>query len=336
MEIINSIMQLWQNSDKLALSLAGILLLQMGQTITKINLSLFKRKQNKTRNLRLYKMSTPLNARFEQDFFDILKYFNLKEYLEYIDNSEFPEEFKEIIKTFVKNVDQENLRLCIRNLNTIKLNKKSIIKDFKDYLNSFLSSLIVAGKYYPQENSIDIYFPSKQVLSHEFIHMCTNNKTNCGFNLDTRFNEEIGLGLNEGYTELLNQRIFKYKHCAYSKNVGIVKLLETFFDNPKDLENAFFHNDLDTVILQFCKYGTKEEFFNLLENLDNFTTGTIPLKDFTQYHKLQFELYEIIKRSNDPIKIQNFENILFQNPLNKILKNGFHLEPLNQTSKRLK
>ena len=336
MEIINSIMQLWQNSDKLALSLAGILLLQMGQTITKINLSLFKRKQNKNRNLKLYKMSTPLNARFEQDFFDILKYFNLKEYLEYIDNSEFPEEFKEIIKTFVKNVDQENLRLCIRNLNTIKLNKKSIIKDFKEYLNSFLSSLIVAGKYYPQENSIDIYFPSKQVLSHEFIHMCTNNKANCGFNLDTPFNEEIGLGLNEGYTELLNQRIFKYKHCAYSKNVGIVKLLETFFDNPKDLEDAFFHNDLDKVTLQFCKYGTKEEFFNLLENLDNFADGPIPLKDFTQYHKLQFELYEIIKRSNDPIKIQNFENILFQNPLNKILKNGFHLEPLNQTSKRLK
>ena len=336
MEIINSIMQLWQNSDKLALSLAGILLLQMGQTITKINLSLFKRKQNKNRNLKLYKMSTPLNARFEQDFFDILKYFNLKEYLEYIDNSEFPEEFKEIIKTFVKNVDQENLRLCIRNLNTIKLNKKSIIKDFKEYLNSFLSSLIVAGKYYPQENSIDIYFPSKQVLSHEFIHMCTNNKANCGFNLDTPFNEEIGLGLNEGYTELLNQRIFKYKHCAYSKNVGIVKLLETFFDNPKDLEDAFFHNDLDKVTLQFCKYGTKEEFFNLLENLDNFAAGPIPLKDFTQYHKLQFELYEIIKRSNDPIKIQNFENILFQNPLNKILKNGFHLEPLNQTSKRLK
>lgn len=336
MELINSIMQLWQNSDKLALSLTAILLLQMGQTITKINLSLFKRKQNKTRNLKLYKMRTSLNARFEQDFFDILKYFNLKEYLEYIDNSQFPEEFKEIIKTFVKNVDQENLRLCIRNLNTIKLNKKSIIKDFKDYLNSFLSSLIVAGKYYPQENSIDIYFPSKQVLSHEFIHMCTNNKTNCGFNLDTRFNEEIGLGLNEGYTELLNQRIFKYKHCAYSKNVGIVKLLETFFDNPKDLENAFFHNDLDKVILQFCKYGTKEEFFNLLENLDNFAAGPIPLKDFAQYHKLQFELYEIIKRSNDSVKIQNFENILFQNTLNKILKNGYRLEPITKTSKRLK
>ena len=73
----------------------------------------------------------------------------------------------------------------------------------------------------------------------------------------------------------------------------------------------------------------KKNSFNLLENLDNFATGTIPLKDFAQYHKLQFELYEIIKRSNDPIKIQNFENILFQNPLNKILKNGYRLEPLN-------
>ena len=58
---------------------------------------------------------------------------------------------------------------------------------------------------------------------------CTSNGLNCGFRLDTRLNEEIGMGLNEGYTELLNQRIFKYKHCAYSKNVGIVKTIRNFF-----------------------------------------------------------------------------------------------------------
>ena len=44
----------------------------------------------------------------------------------------------------------------------------------------------------------------------------------------------------------------------------------------------------------------------------------------------------LIKRSNEPNKIQNFENILFQNPLNQILKNGFTLTHLTQTSKRLK
>ena len=160
-----------------------------------------------------------------------------------------------------KNIDEENLKYCAQNLKTVKIENKNIIKEIKNYLSNLDKSTINGGLYYNNTNNIDIFIDSKQILSHEFIHMCTSNDLNCGFRLDTRFNEEIGMGLNEGYTELLNQRIFKYKHCAYSKNVGIVKLLETFFDNPKDLEDAFFHNDLDKVILQFCKYGTKEEFF---------------------------------------------------------------------------
>ena len=302
------------------------------------------RKENKLRHLKLYRSIGEIKETNKEKNNDELtkltklffKINDKKDYLNIIKEIKIPEELKEIVNTFVQNIDEENLKYCAQNLKTVKIENKNIIKEIKNYLSNLDKSTINGGLYYNNTNNIDIFIDSKQILSHEFIHMCTSNGLNCGFRLDTRFNEEIGMGLNEGYTELLNQRIFKYKHRAYSKNVGIVKLLETFFDNPKDLEDAFFHNDLDKVTLQFCKYGTKEEFFNLLEKLDNFATGPIPLKDFTQYHKLQFELYEIIKRSNDPIKIQNFENILFQNPLNKILKNGFHLEPLNQTSKRLK
>ena len=302
------------------------------------------RKENKLRHLKLYRSIGEIKETNKEKNNDeltkltklLFKINDRKDYLNIIKEIEIPEELKEIVNTFVQNIDEENLKYCVQNLKTVKIEKKNIIKEIKKYLSNLEKSTINSGLYYTNTNNIDIFINSKSVLSHEFIHMCTNNGINCGFHLNTRFNEKIGMGLNEGYTELLNTRIFKYEHYGYHKNVGIVKLLETFFDNPKDFENAFFHNDLDTVILQFCKYGTKEEFFNLLEKLDNFATGPIPLKDFAQYHKLQFELYEIIKRSNDPIKIQNFENILFQNPLNKILKNGYRLEPITKTSKRLK
>ena len=305
-----------------------------------INFSIKNRKQNKLRHLKLYRSVGEIKETNNDELNKIIKLLfkvnDKQDYLNIIKEIKIPEELKEIVNTFVQNVDEKNLKYCAKNLKNVKIENKNIIKHFKDYLSNLAKPPFNAGFYHYDTNIIDLFIDSKQVLSHEFIHMCTNNKDHCGFNLNTRYNEEIGRGLNEGYTELLNQRIFKYKHCAYPKNVGIVKLLETFFDDPKELENAFFSNDLDTVIYQFCKYGTKEEFFNLLENLDNFTAGPIPLKDFIKYHKLQFKLYEIIKRSNEPNKIQNFENVLFQNPLNQILKNGFSLIHLKQTSKRLK
>lgn len=298
------------------------------------------RKQNKQRHLKLYRSVGEIKETNNDELNKIIKLLfkvnDKQDYLNIIKEIKIPEELKEIVNTFVQNVDEKNLKYCAKNLKTVKIENKNIMKQFKDYLSNLEKSTLASGLYYCHTNTIDLFINSKRVLSHEFIHMCTNNGTDCGFNLCTRYNEKIGQGLNEGYTELLNTRIFKYKNLSYSKNVSIVKLLETFFDDPKDLENAFFSNDLDKVILQFCKYGTKEEFFNLLENLDNFATGPILLKDFIQYHKLQFKLYEIIKRSNEPNKIQNFENILFQNSLNKILKNGFSLIPLKQTSKRLK
>ena len=44
----------------------------------------------------------------------------------------------------------------------------------------------------------------------------TNDKYNCGFYIITRFDdEELGRGINEGYTELLNHRIFNSKNKAY-------------------------------------------------------------------------------------------------------------------------
>lgn len=314
-----------------------------GIFITYINNKLISsiktRKENKLRHLKLYRNIGEIKEKSNDELTQIIKLLfkvnDKQDHLNIIKEIKIPEDLKEIVNTFVQNVDEKNLKYCAKNLKTVKIENKNIIKHFKDYLSNLTKPPFTAGIYHNNTNTIDLFIDSKQTLSHEFIHMCTNNGTACGFQLYTRYNEEIGRGLNEGYTELLNQRLFKYKHHSYPKNVGIVKLLETFFDDPKDLENAFFSNDLDTVTLQFCKYGTKEEFFHLLENLDNFATGPIPLKDFTQHHKLQFKLYEIIKRSNDSNKIQNFENILFQNSLNKILKNGFTLAPSKQTSKRL-
>ena len=117
-------------------------------------------------------------------------------------------------------------------------------------------------------------------------------------------------------------RIWKYKNNIYRQNVKIVRLIETLFDDPKEMENAFFNNDLDKVFLQFLKYGTKEEFFEIMTNLDNLATTNQIIFSNVDNIKTQLKLYEIIKRSNDPKKITNFENILDENKFIKKLRHG--------------
>lgn len=306
-----------------------------GFTINSINKSLIIREKNKHKYLKLYKRTGEVKETQESEIYQIIKLIfkgnNKQDYLNFINMVKGPEELKDIIETFTTNVDEKNLRFCARNLQTVKINKKNIMKDLKDYLSNLKEPIVPAGLYYRTSNTIDLFIPSKRVLSHEFIHMCSSNGEDCGFSV-----RDFGRGLNEGYTELLNKRIFKYKTYSYHKNVNITKLLETFFDDPKDFEKAFFNNDLDAVLIQFCKYGTKEEFFDLLEKLDNFAMGKIPINDFIEYQKLKFKLYDIIKRSNDENKIKNFENILFQSSLSKILHNGYTLTSPYITSKRLK
>lgn len=342
MDTIYTIMQaLADIPPQFALSVTGTGILI--NYISKSLMSAKNRKQNKIRNFKLYKHTGNIDELQKQKNINseliklIFKGNNKQDYRNFINTIKIPDELKDIVNTFVQNVDKENLKSCAENLKSVKINKKNFLKDFKQYINNFISPLTTAGLYNPYTNTIDLFIPSKQVLSHEFIHMCSaSGNDNCGFHIYTRFNAEMGRGLNEGYTELLNSRIFKYPITSYGKNVNLVKLLETFFDNPKDLEKAFFHSDIDTVLFQFCKYGTKEEFFDLLNNLDNLAMGSIPINDFIKYHKLQFKLYEIIKRSQDKNKIQNFENILFQNPLNNILHKSYTLTSLNMSAKKLK
>ena len=88
------------------------------------------------------------------------------------------------------------------------------------------------------------------------------------------------------------------------------------------MENAYFHGDIETLYRVFSQYGTKEEFFEIINNLDNLATTKIPIYNTITSIKTQLKLYTIIKRSKDITKIKQFENILDQNTLTKILRNG--------------
>lgn len=237
-----------------------------------------------------------------------------------LQNLSYPDELKEIIITFKNYIDPINFELCINRLSDLKINYINLMHDIKKYLQNFYEN---DGAYIPKENTIDIYkiFDKQSVLSHEFLHMASTsqNKTSGFFTILD--NILIGNGLDEGYTELLNERIFNAKNLSYTYNIEIIRLLEIFFDNPKDMEYAYFHNNIFIIYKTFLKYGTKEEFLSLLQTLDNLIETDIPIYKKITATKAKINLYNIIKRSQDKNKISAAENLLQKDPLIKLLKN---------------
>ena len=234
-----------------------------------------------------------------------------------------PEELKEIFETFKQKVDKENLITCIKNIENVKIKKQTLQEDFNEIIKNIISNQPYAGHYLKFDNKIELLSIRKRVLSHEFLHMASaTTPYNTGFNVLTIYKTYYGRGLNEGYTELLNKRIFNHNYVSYKHNVQITELFETFFDNPKDMETAYFNSNLDNIYITFNKYGTKKEFTEIMKNLDDLATTNIPVNNNILSLKTKMEMYKIIKRSKNPSKINKFENILDKDPLIKLLRHS--------------
>lgn len=300
-------------------------------TITFCNYKLFKKikvqKQIKNNHLKLYKHTGDIepNKRQKNPFVTLLMDKKSKDYLNALNSMNIPEQLKDIVEKFKNYVEPEDLKFCVHNLQSVSINHKNILIDIKDYIQNFARSVVAAGNY-SYDNQINLFFTKNGVLSHEFLHMASHDNDCIGFQSNVH-NEEIGRGLNEGYTELLNQRIFTgKKRSTYQKNVKMAGLFELFFDNPKDMQHAYFKANLDTVFDEFRKHGTKEEFFEIMQDLDNFARAYIPIKDDIKYIKMQLKLYDIIKRSNNKEKIRKFEEELDKNKVISLLRKKQNLK----------
>ena len=236
---------------------------------------------------------------------------------------EIPEQLQEISNEFFEKVNIEDQLRCINNLKTLKFNHIRVRDDIALHLKNMVSSLTAAAWYSSGSNKIEDleHKPSKHFLSHEFLHMASSNLYESGFKqigaYDSKDGKKIyvGRGLNEGYTELLNCRLFGYdlKKCTYMIPVKLTRLIETFFDNPGDMEKAYFNNDIAKVYLEFCKYGSNE--------MDSYAYAPMPF-DFINSIGTQMKLYEIIKRSGNAEKIKKFEDILDEDKFIALTRKG--------------
>lgn len=214
---------------------------------------------------------------------------NLKTDKEYSVDYILTEEAKEKIKNFILNEDYnnylkslaiklyeyteiDNLLNCYNNLKNIK-----IIKDDKFKEKRFsLQDHFITGIYDPYTNTISYY--DNDTISHEFLHMSSTPKIESDDYYTTGFkiyggNIEFARGLNEGYTELLNRRIFYDDYnsdTAYKINVYLLRIFELLYDDYKTMERDYFISNYQSPIGNFIKYGSYDEFFKLTTYLDYF------------------------------------------------------------------
>lgn len=226
-----------------------------------------------------------------------------KQIREILYTSNFPIEFINDIEILINYLCNDRLILCMQNIETIKLQRKQHHK-----LAIFDKDRKIGGYYNFYDNQIVYYDISS--LGHEILHMASaTDNSGMLFSGFERFdgNTRNFQGLNEGYTELLNRRIFHNKEFqtnVYPINVFLIRMLELLF-SKNELENAYFHNNTEFIYQTFLKYGTKEEFLELVKYLDFFCQSVIIPED-----KEMIELLKsIVQKTHNPNRIKAANNI---------------------------
>ena len=116
-------------------------------------------------------------------------------------------------------------------------------------------------------------------INHELFHVASNKSgkkiIHSGFySWDKQDKKVTGLGLNEGYTEILQRRYFN-KGKGYPIQIFYIEKLEQII-NPLVLKKAYFATDLSVVINELKKYAKIEDIQKFITNLDVYTITLNP------------------------------------------------------------
>lgn len=146
--------------------------------------------------------------------------------MEYINNTVNPK-YRDIINSFSdvlkRNFEQKDLKNYYHNINSFHINSFT-----ENLLNSFYLDF-VGGSYSLANNTISVNFRFlisniKMVLYHELFHLASSknlgNIKYSGFLFkDKEKKQSVGLGLNEGYTELLAARYILHNNSSLLANM---------------------------------------------------------------------------------------------------------------------
>lgn len=160
-------------------------------------------------------------------------------------------------------------------------------------------------------------------LYHELLHMSStiidneNKISYSGFYQTTKCdNKEIGIALDDAYTEILLSRLFKIneKYLSYEYEISITRIIEEIITKDKMI-NLYFTANLYDLIRILEEYNSRENIINFILELDKIYL----LEEYPKKNKS-----EIIRCHH---KILNFITDIYFNKLKQdILLNNLTIE----------
>lgn len=192
--------------------------------------------------------------------------------------------FKEVIdyklshcnnSAFYNNIEELSVRTIDKN--TPPINLPSTHYD-SDYTQITLNELEYQSKDITEE---EYQRNIENAFTNELIHLATSYTrgvlTSTGFQQTIPGVQMLGMGLNEGYTELINRRYFQQKlpeNASEPINIyeeqqifayGIEKLI-----GRKTMEKLFFDADLEGLVTEMSKYADINVVLDIIKKIDEF------------------------------------------------------------------
>lgn len=173
-------------------------------------------------------------------------------------NKNIDQAFKLFFDTLNKYFDEDTLKNLYNNIIWVKYEERFF--------------LLWSGDYDTFENKIRVALDSNvDTLTHELLHLASNPYD--GKSIHSGFQQEIdnyfiGYGLDEGYTEYLNNRYFKAKTLSvYDDQITTCKYLEDII-GQKEMEKMYFNGSLFGLIKHLKQYYSVREIERFITAVD--------------------------------------------------------------------
>ena len=208
-----------------------------------------------------------------------------KEYIKFKTDDKLLEE---IIDNFTyvleRDLLKENLILFYNNISTLKVDDKIVLNSF---ITTIFNKNIVVGYYLLEENIISIIPPGKSktldvsteeyiaIVCHELLHMSSSivdNEKRISFSGFSQIsnNDEIGIALDDAYTEMLAYRYFNLNtnYMSYDYEIIITTLIEDIIGKDK-MTTLYFNANLYDLVEELQKYNRRASIIKFLDDLDS-------------------------------------------------------------------
>ena len=195
---------------------------------------------------------------------------------------------EEIINNFAyvleRELLRENLVLFYNNLSTLKVDNKIVLGSQK--ANIFNKNIVV-GYYLLDENIISVLPLGKSkyltisteeyiaIVCHELLHMSSSvvdKEKRISFSGFSQIsdNNEIGIALDDAYTEILAHRYFNLNpnYMSYDYEIIISTLIEDIVGKDK-MTNLYFNANLFDLVSALQKYNSRASIIKFLDNLES-------------------------------------------------------------------